>query len=183
MNPNPKYNFEWKDLGDIALGRPNLGPMTKVAVYRLMEYTMRDVLEKHFGAEKANALFYDAGYLAGKEFCKNLLDISLDFNGFVADLTEKLLTMNIGVLRVEKADLENSSFLFSVGEDLDCSGLPFYGVPVCDYDEGFIAGILFIYTGKNFTVTEIDCWGTGERTCRFSIHLSQTCQPHDKRHL
>jgi hypothetical protein len=33
------YNFTWKDLGDIQVGRPNLGPETQVAVYRLMQYT------------------------------------------------------------------------------------------------------------------------------------------------
>jgi len=171
MDTNTKYNFKWKDLGDISLGRPHLGPLTQVAVYRLMQYTMRDILEKKFGPEKANEVFYDAGYLAGVEFCKNTLDKELDFNGFIADLTEKLLQYNIGILRIEKADLERLSIVLTVGEDLDCSGLPFYGVPVCDYDEGFIAGILKEYTGKDFSVKEVDCWGTGERTCRFAVDL------------
>jgi hypothetical protein len=29
--------FEWSMLGDLKAGRPNLGPMTHVAVYRLMQ--------------------------------------------------------------------------------------------------------------------------------------------------
>lgn len=171
MNPSAKYNFKWKDLGDIALGRPNLGPLTQVAVYRLMQYTMRDVLEKQYGVEATNKVFYDAGYLAGKEFCSNVLDKSLQFNDFVSELTQKLLQFGIGLLRVESADLNNFSFTLSVSEDLDCSGLPYYGVPVCDYDEGFISGILHIYSGRNFEVKEVDCWGTGERTCRFKVRL------------
>jgi predicted hydrocarbon binding protein len=56
-----------------------------------------------------------------------------------------------------------------LSEDLDCSGLPIFGESVCDYDEGFIAGILEQYTGKKFLVKEVDCWATGDRTCRFEV--------------
>jgi len=79
--------------------------------------------------------------------------------------------MRIGVLRVEKADLEKMEFVLTVDEDLDCSGLPLVGETVCDYDEGFIAGVLDTYTGKSFDVKEIDCWASGERTCRFFAKL------------
>ncbi len=171
MEINPKYNFEWKDLGNIELGRPNLGASTHVAVYRLMQYTMRDVLEKHWGPEKTNEFFIEAGYKAGEEFCKNALDGSLDFDGFTANLAEQLEHYGIGVLRVEKADLGKMSFVLTVSEDLDCSGLPYSGVAFCDYDEGFIAGIMHAYTSKDFRVKEIDCWGTGDRTCRFSVDV------------
>jgi predicted hydrocarbon binding protein len=75
---------------------------------------------------------------------------------------------------MEKSDVDNMSFLATVSEDLDCSGLPIKGVTVCDYDEGFIEGIFNVYTGKDFDVKEIDCWTTGERTCRFSINAKST---------
>ncbi|MFV0314438.1 MAG: V4R domain-containing protein, partial [Anaerotignum sp.] len=42
------------------------------------------------------------------------------------------------------------------------------GETVCNYDEGFLAGILKEYTKKEYVVTEIDCWATGSRVCRFS---------------
>jgi uncharacterized protein len=162
-----EYQFKWKDLGNIELGRPHLGSLMAVAVYRLMQYTLRDVLIKQFGVAKADRLLYDAGWLAGTEFCKNTLDLSLDLDGFIADLKEKLLDFNIGVLQVEKADLEKGELLLTIAEDLDCSGLPMSEETICTYDEGFIAGILFVYTGKAFDVKEIDCWASGERTCRF----------------
>jgi predicted hydrocarbon binding protein len=171
METNTKYNFEWKNLGDLNLGRPNLGTNTHLAVYRLMQYTMRDVIEKHLGPEKTNELFVEAGFKAGTEFCKNALDCSLGFNEFVANLTVTLEKFGIGVLRIEKADLEKMSLVLTVSEDLDCSGLPVIGVAVCDYDEGFIAGIMHYYTGKDFKVKEIDCWCTGDRTCRFTVDL------------
>ena len=65
--------------------------------------------------------------------------------------------------------MERLAFIVTVSEDLDCSGLPITGETVCDYDEGFIEGIFETYTGKKFQVKEIDCWSTGDRTCRFTI--------------
>jgi len=164
-----EYNFSWEDLGDIDEGRPNLGKQTSVAVYRLMQYTMRAVLEKEYGDEKSRDILVQAGRLAGREFCKNLLDTSLPFNKFIAQLHDVLLELSIGVIKIEKSDIENLDFMATVSEDLDCSGLPLKGVTVCDYDEGFIEGIFSVYTGKKFEVKEVDCWTTGERTCRFSI--------------
>ncbi|MDR1003709.1 MAG: 4-vinyl reductase [Prevotellaceae bacterium] len=163
------YNFSWDQLGDIQLGRPNLGPHTTVAVYRLMQYTMRAVLEKEYGDERTRELLVLAGKVAGTEFCKNMLDVSLPLNQFIAQLHDRLIDLSVGILRVEESDAENLVFLVTVSEDLDCSGLPLKGVTVCDYDEGFIEGIFEVYTGKVFRVKEVDCWTTGERTCRFSI--------------
>jgi hypothetical protein len=164
---NKSYRFHWQDLGDIALGRPNLGNSTHVAVYRLMQYTMREVLSTRYGAETASDILRQAGKLAGTEFCKNVLTADLDFNSFIAELQDQLRTLNVGILRVEKADLENLELVLTVSEDLDCSGLPVSDEAVCEYDEGFLAGVLQVYTGKEFRVREVDCWATGERTCRF----------------
>jgi uncharacterized protein len=44
-----KYAFSWDLLGDLELGRPNLGNMTRLEVYRLMQFCFRDVLEARYG--------------------------------------------------------------------------------------------------------------------------------------
>ena len=41
--------FEWAMLGQIDTGRPNLGFTTHVSVYRLMQFTLRDVLIRQHG--------------------------------------------------------------------------------------------------------------------------------------
>ena len=63
--------------------------------------------------------------------------------------------------------------ILTVSEDADCSGLPLLGETVCNYDEGFIGGILSAYTGKEYTATEIDCWATGDRVCRFRAEMNE----------
>lgn len=167
------YSFQWKNLGNIEEGRPNLGSTMNVAVYRLMQYTLREVLIKQFSPEQCGAIFRDAGELAGREFCRNLLDCSLSFNDFISQLQEKLKDLKIGILRVERSDMDKMEFILTVDEDLDCSGLPFTGETVCEYDEGFIAGVLGEFTGRKFYAQEVDCWASGERTCRFKVVLEQ----------
>ncbi len=75
--------------------------------------------------------------------------------------------MGIGILRVEEEDLANGRLVLTVSEDLDCSGLPELSYEFCTYDEGFLAALLESFTGKPFQVKEVDCWCTGDRTCRF----------------
>lgn len=167
MTPERKYQFSWDLIGDIANGRPNLGNQTRLEVYRLMQFTFRDVIEQSVGAEKTDQIFYAAGELAGKAFYANILTPTKDLNEFVAQLQGVLRDLGIGILRVEKADMEKGELLLTVSEDLDCSGLPERDFTICTYDEGFIAALLECFSGVKFKVKEIDCWCTGDRTCRF----------------
>ncbi|MDP8285447.1 MAG: V4R domain-containing protein [Candidatus Electryonea clarkiae] len=164
--------FDWSMIGDIAEGRPNLGSTMNVSVYRLMQFTLRDVLIKQFDTETANRIFYDAGQHAGKMFCQELINKENNFNDFVAELQDKLKELNIGILRVEQADLDAMNFTLTVAEDLDCSGIPVCDEQICTYDEGFINGLLLEYTGENFDVKEVDCWCSGDRVCRFDVKPS-----------
>jgi predicted hydrocarbon binding protein len=170
---NKTHNvFSWEMLGDIKEGRGDLGEDMPVLVYRLMQYTMLDVLTKAFDSEKANEFFRDAGFLAGTEFAKNVLDLKTDFDAFVANLQKALEQLKIGILRMEAFDAETGDLTLTVGQDLDCSGLPVTNENVCNYDEGFIAGILDAYTGKKYVVREVDCWANGDRVCRFQGHVA-----------
>lgn len=171
MATDLKYEFSWELLGDIEQGRPNLGNSTRLEVYRLMQFCFRDVLEKRYGADETDKIFYDAGYTAGKAFYTNLIGHQEDLNEFVKTLQSLLKELGIGILRVEEADLEQGKLTLTVSEDLDCSGLPESGDELCTYDEGFIAALLESFTGKKFSVKEVDCWCTGDRTCRFSAQV------------
>lgn len=169
-----KHNeFIWENLGDIKNGRGSLGEEMPVLVYRLMQYTMLDVMTRDLGEEGANKYFFDAGFLAGAEFAKNVLDLTVDFNAFVADLHQALITYKIGIARVEAFDPDTGNLMLTIGEDLDCSGLPITNETVCTYDEGFISGILEAYTGKTYDVKEVDCWASGNRVCRFRADVAK----------
>ena len=159
--------FSWKKLGDIKAGREELGEEMPVLVYRLFEYSMNDILNKEFGSDTANELFRKAGHLAGTEYARNVLPLDKELNIFVSALQQSLKDLKVGILRIEKFNNETGEFVLTVAEDLDCSGLPPTNEVVCNYDEGFISGIMETYTGKPYIVREIDCWSNGDRVCRF----------------
>ncbi|MDD8048105.1 MAG: 4-vinyl reductase [Thomasclavelia sp.] len=164
-------NFTWDKLGDIKEGRQELGESMPVVVYRMLEYAMNDVLNKEYGSEKANDLWRKAGWLSGSEFAKNMLDLTLPFDEFVASLQKTLADLKVGILRIEAFDGDTGDFTLTVAEDLDCSGLEPTNELVCNYDEGFLAGILEVYTKKPYHVREVDCWASGDRVCRFKGHV------------
>ena len=159
--------FSWESLGDIKNGRRDLGEEMPVIIYRLMQFTLFDVLSSDFGKIKANEFFQRAGYLAGTEFAQNALNLNQDFDGFISHLQQVLKLLKVGILRMESHNPESGQIILTVAEDLDCSGLPVTNENVCDYDEGFLSGILEMYTGKKYKVHETDCWATGDRVCRF----------------
>lgn len=161
------HKFNWESLGDIRRGRENLGEEAPVLVYRLMQYTMLDVLTRAHGGERADAYFRQAGYLAGTEFAKNMLNLEVEFSSFFAELQQKLRELKMGILRIESFDPFSGEVMLTIMEDLDCSGIPVTNETVCCYDEGFLAGILESYSGKKYTVKEIECWANGNRVCRF----------------
>ncbi len=162
-----EFRFDWSMLGDLDAGRTHLGPTTTVAMYRLMQYTLRDSLIRHTNVETADRVFFDAGAVAGKAIYDNLLDNPADVAELIARLQAVLRSLNVGILRVEKSNLDTREFVLTVAEDLDCSGLPLMDEAICTFDEGLIAGILERHLGIPFHVKEVDCWGTGDRVCRF----------------
>jgi uncharacterized protein len=159
--------FDWSMLGDISAGRPNMGNTVDVTVYRLMQFTLHDILIKELGVAEADRIFYAAGKKAGQEFYRNVIKSCTDFNDLAAKLQDVLRNLKIGIIRFERADLEKKEFIITVEEDLDCSGLTISEETICVYDEGFLSGILLEFTGSEFKVKEVDCWCTGARVCRF----------------
>lgn len=153
-------------------GRENLGAELPVAVYRLMEYSLRDELVERFGKEAQIEIFRGAGYRAGVYFAENYLDLTLDFSSFTAQLQKQLEELKIGVLRIEETEEETGKMILTISEDADCSGLPAQGETVCNYDEGFLAGLLSTYTKKPYSAVETHCWATGDRVCRFQAEVT-----------
>ena len=106
---NRLYAFDWKYIGDMELGRPNLGKTARLEIYRLFQYTLRDVLETEYGTEQSDRLLYKAGFLAGTEFCKRYVGECASFSDFVAKVQAALEEMNVGILHVERTSLSSRS--------------------------------------------------------------------------
>ena len=97
-----------------------------------------------------------------------MLNLDVPLDQFVNELQKKMQELKIGVLRIEDVNEETGKIILTVAEDADCSGLPVLGETVCNYDEGFIAGILSLYSGKPYTAVEVDCW---QRETEFAVFM------------
>lgn len=153
--------------------RGNLGEELPVLVYRMLEYSLKEELCRRFGKDEQIDIFRNAGRMAGEYFARKMLNLDQPLDKFVGELQAKLQELKIGVLRIEDVDEESGKIILTVSEDADCSGLPVLGETVCNYDEGFISGILSVYSGKLYTAIEVDCWATGDRVCRFHANVNE----------
>ena len=163
LENTPEFTFE-DYMSFNKESRGNMGNMLPLQVYRLLEYSLREELLERWGKNEQIAIFRKAGYRAGTFFASHFLDLTLQ---------QRMEEMKMGVLRLEQMDEAAGKFVLTVAEDADCSGLPVLGETVCNYDEGFIAGVLSTYTGRQYTAVEVDCWATGDRVCRFRAEVQQ----------
>ena len=164
-----KYGFNWELIGDIKTGRPNIGNDVGLELYRLMQFTLRDVIEQTHGADEADRLFREAGKIAGKFFYEKHVQPVSSVDEFVSKTQKALKDEKVGILRIEEALLDQGKILLTVDEDLDCSGLPELDYETCIYDVGFISALFEAFTKEKWNAKEIDCWCTGARTCRFLV--------------
>ena len=175
MSEERKYKFDWDTItGNLEVARPQLGPNTRVEIYRLFQFTCRDVLEQHYGADQADHIFREAGLIAGRAFFEQFCSEAEDLNTLIKAVQDNFKELGIGIFRVENADSDDMSFMLTVDEDLDCSGMPDTSEEICVYDEGFIRGILESFSGKEYHVREVDCWCAGSRTCRFRAEIKES---------
>lgn len=130
-------------------------------------------LAVRYGREEQVEIFRNAGREAGEFFARKMLNLNQPLDQFVGELQKKMAEMKIGVLRIESVDEESGQIILTVSEDADCSGLPVLGETVCNYDEGFISGILSLYSGKEYVAVETDCWAIGGRVCRFQADVRE----------
>ena len=49
--------YQWKNLGNISIGRPDLGDTVPVAIYRQLEFSLIEVLTRRYGSKEANDIF------------------------------------------------------------------------------------------------------------------------------
>lgn len=157
-------------IGDLSAGRPTLGNMTSVSIYRLYSYSLRAVLEAKYRKEESDRIIYQAGKLAGSTIFNSLMSSVSDAEQMFVKMQEIFLKSKIGKVNIDNIDAKHEMYSLVISEDLDCSGLPVDGTTKCTFDEGLISGILSSFFKKEFITKEWRCWGTGEKYCLFKSY-------------
>lgn len=163
-------------IGDVKKGRGILGEEMPVKIYRLFQFSLREALTKQYGEGEATEAYRSGGRIAGRRFAREYLNLNQPEEGFLQELKQVFRREKIGDVKIQ-SDLEcEHQMVITVSNDLGCSGLEDEGTTVCQFDEGFLAGILYEYTHKIHTVSEIDCWANGSDACRFIITNQETAK-------
>lgn len=162
------YKFHC-ELSGVRDGRPDLKMKVPLALRRLLNFALRDVLEGRYGTKAADGVFFAAGKLAGAEFYTRYIEPAAGLDKFI-NKTQRLLKEKIGVFKIE-ADLQQGRVLLTIDEmeeDLYGFGPPTVDYEICSYNEGFISALFGQFTRK-WRANDIDCWCTGAKTCRFLV--------------
>lgn len=132
--------------------RPTLGGTVPLNLYRAVRLlALREVL----GSKIANAVLA----VSGKSVAQKMGIKS------ISDLVGVLRDFSIGKFDIEKET--SDSLILVATECATCSGAPNIGEPLCSFETGLIAGGLESAFGKPVKVVETQCWGLGDKVCRW----------------
>jgi len=132
--------------------RPTLGDVVPIKLYRSIRLlAFREVLGSRISAALLSVI--------GRSVAKKMGIQS------IPSLLSTLEDLSIGRTTIdEQAD---DRVILSNAECVTCSGVPNIGEPLCHFEAGFIASGLEQVLGGRFKVVEINCWGLGDRICRY----------------
>ena len=133
--------------------RPTLGDTVPVSLYRAVRLlSFRELL----GSRLSSSMLY----LAGQNVAEKLE---------VDGINESIQAL--GDLSIARAAIETHSdnhVVFTATECATCAGMPSIGEAICSFEAGLIAGGLKnSFDGNRVNVVETNCWGLGDRVCRW----------------
>lgn len=164
-------------IGNLDSGRPNLGLLMPVFMFRFFFLSTQEKLKEKFGQLETDKILYDAGFSAGNEFCENFVSYENDVKNFLVSLQTAFKEQRIAILQLENMDLNSLYFEVSMSEDVDCSGAQHEGRYVCSMCEGFLSGIFSFYFKRIFDSKELDSWTSDIPKCTFEIKPKKTKKP------
>lgn len=173
MNREKKYSSSRNLIEDISIGYKSLESKSSVEAYRLMQISLIDVVKRYVANEKTDVVFFESGKLAGKNLYDKFFYPTKDLRQFITQLQATVKDLKIGILDMEKIDLEEKEFTFTISEGLECSNTSELDFDVCTFNEGFIASIFECFAKVPFNVKEIDCLSRRSRNYRFSIKATK----------
>ena len=139
--------------GIFYFDRPNLGGTVPVSLYRAIRLlSFRELL----GSELSSAMLN----LAGQSVAEKLgIDGLEDSMRAFSDLSMANTTL-------EEKSPDRISLIAT--DCATCSGMPNIGEAICSFEAGLLAGGLRnAFDGRRVTVVETNCWGLGDRVCRW----------------
>lgn len=152
--------------------RANLGPGVDVRLFQALRLIAVASVADQTGKDPA-ALAYKSGQRVGRALGNAMAPVAgRGPEAFFPAARELCLRMAIGSLVLEEIDLDRGRVLVRLDETVSCAGILGTEGPLCDFEAGFLAGLLSGGIGKPVRATELACAATGSRGCRFELRIS-----------
>ena len=132
--------------------RPTLGGTVPLQLYRAVRLlAFREVLGSKISAAILN--------VSGRSVARKMEIRS------IPELVRTLEDLSVGSPRIEEQT--DDHLILTSTECATCSGVPNIGEALCCFEAGFIAGALEGVLEKPVKVVETQCWGLGDKICRW----------------
>ena len=99
---NKEDVFQYID--NIEVARENLGCMMPVAIYRIIQESIKEEIEKRYGLDTTNDILKEAGKTMGVWWAQNLKEEAVAFDVFLSKLQSYFVEAKMGILRLEYSD-------------------------------------------------------------------------------
>lgn len=165
-------------LGDILAGkedvlnRAELGPRVPIRLFQALRLVgMGTAIESMVG-DGSNALVYQSGSQLGRALGDALApkaEGSLD--NYVSLVHGACKHLSIGVVAVDKVDLDAGEIFVRVGECVSCAGITGAQRPICNFEAGLVGGLIRGFTKGPVKALETKCNAVGDAFCGVDVRL------------
>ena len=165
-------------LGDIIAGkeevenRVSLGGKVPIRLFQALRLVGMGTSINEMVGDGANAMVYRSGQDLGMALGGALApkaDGNLD--NYVDLVAGACKHLSIGVVHVEKVDLDNGELSIRVDECVSCAGISGVQKPICNFEAGLVGGIVRAFVKVPVKAVETRCNAVGDSTCGIDLTI------------
>lgn len=177
MNVLTDYETVGKQLVDSILqgeqdvsNRTVLGASVPIKLFQSLRIIGLGVAMEDMVGPGARALVYQAGQRLAEQIGTALAQKAAgDLQVYLGLVGDVCVALSIGMLVIEKLDLENNVGTVRLDECVSCAGLTGAKAPICHFETGMVAGFFRAFNGVNVKAIETRCHALGHDTCGIEL--------------
>jgi uncharacterized protein len=152
--------------------REQLGPMVPIRLFQALRLVGMGTAIEGMVGDGAPALVYQSGQSLGLALGGALAPkANKDLEAYVNLVHQACRGLSIGIVVVEKVDLDNGALTLRVDECVSCAGVHGAHHPICNFETGLVGGIIRAFVGVPVRAVETRCNAVGDSTCGIDIKI------------
>lgn len=167
-------------LGDIIEGKENddisnrelLGGTVSIRLFQSLRLVGLGTAIENMVGDGAKALVYRAGQDLGMGLGGELEPIAKgSLDDYVSLVQGAAKSLGIGLVVVEKVDLNSGELTLRVDECVSCAGIEGVSNPICNFEAGLVGGLIKAFVKGPVKAIETRCHACGDATCGVDVQI------------